>query len=61
MKAILKKPRSEETKETHWFPTPQEPGDEAQHTLIQKRILQELIDLQSLEQLKLQTNQESCN
>ena len=52
-------PKSKETKETYWFPTPQESGDEAQHILIQKRILQELIALQKLEQFNPQDNQES--
>ena len=52
-------PKSEETNETFWFPTPQEPGYEAHHTAIQKRRLQELKALQNLEQLNPQDNQES--
>ena len=49
---------SEENNEAYWFPTPQEPGDEAQHTPKQIRIIQELIALQKLEQLNPQDNQE---
>ena len=51
--------KSEESSETCWMSTPQEPGDEAQHTPIQKPILQELIALPKLEQLNPQDNQES--
>ena len=54
---LLQMPKSEETNETYWFATPQEPGDEAQHTPIQKRItVQKLITLQKLEQLNPQDN-----
>ena len=52
-------PKSEESTETSWFPTPKEPGDETQHTPKQECILQELIALQKLEQLNSQRNQES--
>ena len=38
---------------------PQEPGDETQHLPKQKRILQELIALQKLDQLNPLNNQES--
>ena len=52
----MKLPRSEEFKETYWFPNPLEPGDETQHTPIQKRTLQELNTLEKLEQLNPQDN-----
>ena len=52
-------PKPEEPNETCWFPTPQEPGDETQHTPIEKRTLQELVVLQKLEHLNPQDNQES--
>ena len=35
--------------EQYWFPTPENPGDETNHTLIQKRKLSELRKLQELE------------
>ena len=36
--SVLKMPKFGEPNETYWSPTPQEPGDETQHTPIQKRI-----------------------
>ena len=56
--ALLEIPKSEESNETYWFPTPQERDDETQHTKTQKRILHEMIALQKLEQLCPQDNQE---
>ena len=52
-------PKSQESNETFWFLTPQEPGDEIQRTPTQKRILQELTTLQKLEQLSHQDKQKS--
>ena len=51
----------QESNETNRFLTTQKPGDETQLTPIQKRILQELIDLQKLEKLNPQDNQKSRN
>ena len=51
--------KSEQSNETNWFLLPQEPADETQHTPIQKRIFQELIASQKLEQLNPQDNQDS--
>ena len=45
VKELLKMLRSEESNETYWFLTLQEPGDETQHTPIQKSMLEELIAL----------------
>ena len=42
---------SEQTDERFWFPTPENPGDESEHTPIQQRILRELRELQRLEEL----------
>ena len=53
--------KSEDSNETFWFPTPQEPGDEIQHTPTQKPILQELIVLQKGEQLNPRDDQESSD
>ena len=49
--SLLKTHRNGEEMEQYWFPTPDNPGDEAFHTPIQKRILSELRTLQELEQL----------
>ena len=57
--AFLKMQKSEESNKTYWFPTPQDSGDEAQHTPIQKRRLQEMRALQELEQLSPEDKQES--
>ena len=57
--AILKLPEPEESNETYWFHTPQETGDETQHTPIQKGILQKLVALKKLEQFNPKDNQES--
>ena len=54
---MLKMPKSEKSIETYWFTTPQKPGNETQHTPIQKCILQELIALQKLEQLNSKNDQ----
>ena len=40
-------------------PTPEEPGDPQQHTHIQKRVLEELLNLQELEKLNTQDDPES--
>ena len=54
-------PKSEEYAETYWFPTPQKPGDETQHTPLQKRKLQELKVSQKLKELNRQDTQESLD
>ena len=43
---LLKDNRNNDQYEQYWFPTPENPGDEASHTPIQKRILRELRNLQ---------------
>ena len=47
----MKISQTDEVNETYWFPTPQNPGNEREHTPIQTRILNELRELQHLEQL----------
>ena len=54
--ALLKMFQTEESNETYWFPTPQEPGGETEHITIPKRILHELTVLQNSEKLKQQDN-----
>ena len=43
---LLKTSETEEVKETFWFPTPHNPGNEKEHTPIQTRILNELRELE---------------
>ena len=57
--SILKMIESAESNETNWFPKPQEPGVETQQAQKRKRILQQLIALQKLQQLNLEDNIES--
>ena len=47
----MKTSKTDEVTETYWFPTPQNPGNEREHTPIQTRILNELRELEQLEQL----------
>ena len=51
IKSLLKTSKTEEVNEIYWFPTPQNPGNEQEHTPIQTRILNELRELEHLEQL----------
>ena len=43
--SLLKTSKNDEVNETYWFPTPQNPGNEKEHTPIQARILTELREL----------------
>ena len=49
--SLLKTSKSDEVSETYLFPTPQNPGNEKEHTPIQTRILNGLRELEQLEQL----------
>ena len=57
--SLLKANRNIDQYEQYWFPTPENPGDEDSHTPIQRRILQELRNLQEAEQLNPQNDDES--
>ena len=46
---------------TGFFPTPQNPGNEQEHTPIQTRILNELRELEQLEKLNTLENIDSRN
>ena len=59
--SLLKTSKDDEVNETYWFPTPQNPGNEKEHTPIQTRILNKLRELEQLEQLNLLENTESRN
>ena len=50
IKKLLKKTKTDEVNETYWFPTPQNPANEKEHTPIQTCILIELRELELLEQ-----------
>ena len=58
---ILKASKPNEVSETYWFPTPQNPGNEKEHTPIQTRILKELRELKQLEKLNPLENIDSRN
>ena len=49
--SLLKTSKNDEVNETYWFPTPQNPGNEKEHTPIQTHILKELRELEQLEKL----------
>ena len=49
--SLLKLSKTDEVNETYWFPTPQNPGNESEHTPIQTRILNELRELEQLDKL----------
>ena len=48
---LMKSPNDEKNDENLWFPTPENPGNEDEHTPIQKRILKEIRELIKKEQL----------
>ena len=48
---LLKTSKLDEVNETYWFPTPQNPGNEKEHTPIQTLILNELRELEQIEKL----------
>ena len=59
--SLLKTSKRDQVNETYWFPTPQNPGNEKEHTPIQTRILNELRELEQLEKLNPLENTESRN
>ena len=61
IKSLLKTSKIDEVNETYWFPTPQKPGNEKEHTPIQKRILNELRELEQLEKLNPLEDTDSRN
>ena len=48
---LMKSSNDEQNDENHWFPTPENPGNEDEHTPLQKRILKEIRELIKKEQL----------
>ena len=59
--SLLKTSKNDEVNETYWFPTPQIPGNEKEHTPFQTRILNELRELEQLEKLNPLENTNSRN
>ena len=59
--SLLKTSKTNEANETYWFPTPQNPGNEKEHTPIQTRILSEIRELEQLEKLNPLDNTDSRN
>ena len=57
--ALMQVDSSDQTEEKFWFPTPENPGDESEHTPIQQRILRELRELQRLEELDPKQDEKS--
>ena len=49
--SLLKTSKVDEINEIYWLPTPQKPDNEKEHTPIQTRILNELLELEQLEQI----------
>ena len=50
---LLRKNKLEQQNNTFWFPTPENPGKTKDHTPIQTRILQKLIQLKDKEKINL--------
>ena len=59
--ALMQVERPDDNEEKFWFPTPEHPGNEQEHSPIQKRILKELRDLAELEKLDPSENEGSRN
>ena len=57
----LKTSKTDEVNQTYWFPTPQNPGNEKEHTPIQTRILNELREIEQLEKLNPLEDTDSRN
>ena len=57
--SLIKSPKTDDSSEHYWFPTPEDHGDPQTYTPIQQRILKELQHLQELEKLNPQDDIES--
>ena len=56
---LMKSNETEQSDENLWFPTPENPGNEEEHTPIQRRILKEIRELIKKEELDPTKDQES--
>ena len=59
--SLLKTSKTDEVNETYWFPTPQNPGNEREHTPIQTPFVNKLRELAQLEQLNPLEDTDSRN
>ena len=59
--SLLKTSKTDEVNETYWFPTPQNLGNEREHTPNQTRIINELRELEQLEKLNPVEDTDSRN
>ena len=59
LNSLLKANRNNDQYEQNWFPTPENPGDEASHTPIQQSILRQWRNLQEIEKLNPHDDAES--
>ena len=57
--ALMQVKQPKDNEEKFWFPTPENPGNEQEHSPIQKRILKELRELAALEKLDSTRSEES--
>ena len=55
----LKVNKKEDKTEQYWFPTLEQPGDPTTYALIQRRIFDELVELQTLEKLNPRDDEQS--
>ena len=56
---LMKSGETEQNDQNLWFPTPENPGNEDEHTPIQRRILKEIRELIKKEELDPTMDQES--
>ena len=56
---LMKSNENEQNNENFWFPTPKNPGNEDEHTPIQRRISKEIRELNTKEELDLTKDQKS--
>ena len=59
--SLLRTSKTDEVNEAYWFPTPQNPGNQKEHTPIQTHILNEVRELEQLEKLNPLENTNSRN
>ena len=59
--SLLKTSKNDKVNETYWFPKPQNPGNENEHTPIQTRILNELREQEQFEKINPLENTNSRN
>ena len=56
---LLKANNKEDKTEQDWFPTPEQPGNSATYTPIQKRMFDEIVEFQSLQKLNPHDDEQS--